>query len=173
MDLKLIGAVFVIVGCGGVGFLMALGHKREISAMKDLLTVLDYMRCELEFRLTPLPELCGRASRFCRGSVSAVLERLSGELDSQISPDVSSCVEIALKKTPELPVKTRSAMQSLGRSLGNFDLPGQLNGIRAHCHQQGTGTAGAGTNGTSSQLPNPGTVRRSGAGDLIYLAYGN
>ena len=55
MSFKWIGALMVVAGCGGVGFTMAAAYIREEWALRSLIGALDYMTCELQYRLTPLP----------------------------------------------------------------------------------------------------------------------
>ena len=43
MRMKWIGALCVIIGCGGWGFSMAVQHLNRIRFLKNLLSVLDYM----------------------------------------------------------------------------------------------------------------------------------
>lgn len=142
MILKWIGALLVIAGCGGVGFTMAASYKREERCLRALLRALDYMTCELQFRLTPLPELCREAGKECAGPAGQALAALSSELESQISPDADSCMYAALSKMENLPASTTEALRLLGKSLGRFDLDGQLQGIeqvRAHCRRELSG----------------------------------
>lgn len=139
MSFKWIGAILVIAGCGGVGFTMAAVYKREEWALRSLLRVLDFMACELQFRLTPLPDLCRQAGKECRGVVGQALTNLARELENQISPDADSCMYAAISRTDNLPEKTREALRMLGSSLGRFDLQGQLQGleqVRSHCRRE-------------------------------------
>lgn len=131
MTLKFIGAILVISGCGSIGFLMALRVKREIVALRRLLSALDYMACELEFRLTPLPELCKSVSNHSAGAVAAFFRLLGEEMERQVSPDAASCLTVALGKTPQIPAAAADILKELGRSLGAFDLQGQLKGLQA------------------------------------------
>ena len=139
MTLKWIGALLVIAGCGGVGFTMAANYRREERCLRALLRALDYMTCELQFRLTPLPELCRAAGKECGGPAGQALTALALELESQISPDADSCMYAALSKMENIPDTTAEALDLLGKSLGRFDLEGQLQGIesvRAHCRRE-------------------------------------
>ena len=138
MTIKWIGALLVIAGCGGVGFTMAASYKREERCLRALVRALDYMTCELQFRLTPLPELCRAAGKECGGAAGQALTALSSELESQINPDADSCMYAVLSKLDNLPGSTAEALGLLGKSLGRFDLDGQLQGIeqvRAHCRR--------------------------------------
>lgn len=131
MTIKLIGAALIIVGCGGVGFKIAANHLREERIMRQLISVLEYMECELQYRLTPLPELCRQAAKQCKGILSDVFLALTEELEDQISPDVERCMSAGLSNFKDIPVKTLGLLELLGRSLGRFDLNGQLRGLES------------------------------------------
>ena len=138
MSFKWIGSILIIAGCGGVGFTMAAAYKREEWMLRSLINALDYMTCELQFRLTPLPALCRQAGRECRGAVGKVLTDLAAELENQIAPDADSCMYAALSRAENLPKETKEALRLLGTSLGRFDLEGQLRGleqVRTHCRR--------------------------------------
>lgn len=138
MNLKGIGAAFVIFSCGGFGFYLAAQRKNEEWLLRQLLAALDYMECELQYRLTPLPDLCRQAAFQTGGALRKVLIRLAEELESQISPDVKGCMAAALAGSPPLPGKVRENLERLGNMLGRFDLEGQLKGLeslRQHCRE--------------------------------------
>ena len=131
MNLKWMGAILIVAGCGGFGFLMARNISREVYALRRLMGILDYMSCELEYRLTPLPETLRKATVSQDGCVNRALIFLAEELESQVAPDVKSCMKAALARVPDLPKRTRAMLEELGISLGAFDLPGQLKGLEA------------------------------------------
>ena len=85
---KWMGAMLVIAGCGSVGFRMAWAHKQEERLLRDLKNALNCMACELQYRLTPLPDLCRLAGRNLKSPVGETFLRLSRELEQQILPDV-------------------------------------------------------------------------------------
>lgn len=131
MTLKLLGAILVIAGCGGFGFLIAAAHRKEVKTMRQLISALDYMECELQYRLTPLPELCRKAAAVSSGSVKNAFCELAEELDGQISPDVAKCMDSTLLKVKDIPKLAREGLTRLGDSLGHFDVEGQLKGLEA------------------------------------------
>lgn len=138
MSFKIIGAIFVIVGCGGFGFMLAASNRREEKCLRQFMSALEYMECELQYRLTPLPELCRQAAKECNGAGKSVFLSLAGELDGQLSPDVERCMLSVLSRTNDLPQYTLAAMKQLGHSLGQFDIDGQLkelSGIREECRR--------------------------------------
>lgn len=136
---KLVGAILVICACGGMGFAIAAASKREEYALRQLLSALDYMECELQYNLTPLPELCRQAGREVHGPVQKVLTLLASELESQIAPDVHSCMNSALAICQDMPKRVEQAFEIMGSSLGRFDIEGQVKGlesVRSHCRRE-------------------------------------
>ena len=131
MSYRVMGAVLIFAGCGGFGFSIAANYKTREKLLRQLCCILDYMECELQYQLTPLPELCRHSVRNCRGILRDVFLNLSRELDWQTSPDAGSCMAAALRKSPNLPGELRKYLMHLGHTLGRFDLPGQLQGIKA------------------------------------------
>lgn len=139
MSYKWIGVIFVIVGCGGFGFSIGATQVMEEKTLRQLICALDYMECELQFRLTPLPDLCRQAGVNARGCIRDVFLKLSIELETQLSPDVDCCMRRVLEKIQNLPKHTQEALLELGQSLGRFDLQGQLKGleiVRAACRRR-------------------------------------
>lgn len=128
---KLIGAILVICACGGLGFGIAAASSREESALRQLLGALDFMECELQYHLTPLPELCRQAGLAGKGTIREVLLALASELESQIAPDVHSCMAAALASCREVPGRVRQVLETMGTSLGRFDMEGQVKGLEA------------------------------------------
>ncbi|MBE6933697.1 MAG: hypothetical protein E7462_01400 [Ruminococcaceae bacterium] len=134
MYLKLIGSLLILAGCGGYGLMMAISHRREVAALHQLVQATDAMLCDLEYRLTPLPELCRFGGEKAKGAVGSCLCALAEALDRQVSPDVGECVLCALKATKSLPRYAAAQLQAFGQTLGRFDLSGQATSLE-HCKQ--------------------------------------
>ena len=136
MTIKILGAFMIILSCGSFGFILASNYKREVKTLKKFISALDYMECELQFRLCPLPELCRMTSSETEGVLKDVFLSLSQELEDQVSPDVRSCVRSVLSRITNLPHSTAECVRLLGDNLGRFDLQGQLkglDGVRSEC----------------------------------------
>ena len=128
---QLWGAILVILGCGCIGFLTAASHKNEEKCLRQFISALDHMECEIRFVQTPLPELCRKTALVINGPLRDAFISLASELDDQIAPDVNTCVSAVLQKTNRLPELTKTAMELLGSSLGNYCREGQLTGIES------------------------------------------
>lgn len=138
MDYKWIGAVLIVAGCGGYGFLLCFRDRDEIKALKDLIRVVEFMAWELQFQMTPLPEICQKAGREGKGTVGEAFSMLADAISSRIQPDVSACMDLALSQLPHMPETARTMMALLGSMLGRYDLEGQLGGleaVRTSCYQ--------------------------------------
>ena len=130
MNLKIIGAVCVIVACGGAGFLMAAQYLSNIRMHTDMIIALNYMESDLHYRCTPLPSLCRQASEQVYGKVRLVFMELADELEAQISPNAELCMASVLDKLCLTHSKLGSIFMELGRNLGTFDMDGQMLALR-------------------------------------------
>lgn len=131
MIIKWFGAALIVGGCGGFGLALAWGSRREENQLSQLVRVLEFLETELQYRLTPLPELCLLASGEVGGCLGNVFRDLSAALSDRIHPDAGSCMSDVLQRCDDLSGRLRRHLRYLGKSLGRFDLPGQLQGLRS------------------------------------------
>lgn len=129
MTMRILGALLLTAGCGGMGFSLVRSYKWEVRLLGGLLNALREMEWELKYRVTPLPELCRVGAFAARGQVRQVLEQLALRLEAGGVCHVSECMN-ALSSTPALPRRARDCLRQLGNSLGRFDLEGQLQGLQ-------------------------------------------
>lgn len=129
MNIKWIGACCIVAACGGCGFLMAFQYLTKIRLLRTLMDALDYMACELQYRCTPLPQLCRQAGQLSQGKIREVFILLADELEAQISPDAQRCMASVLDRLGDLDKTLYEILSALGTSLGRFDMPGQLRGL--------------------------------------------
>ena len=130
MSMKWIGSMVIIAGCCGIGLSLVSSYRRQINQIRQFLSALDLIQSELEYRRTPLPELCRLAGQSSAGAVKGVFESLCMELDKQIAPDAVCCMNAVLSSVT-LSHSVRGLFYYLGKTLGRFDLPGQIRGIEA------------------------------------------
>jgi stage III sporulation protein AB len=131
MTIKIIGAILILIACASFGLIIAYHHRKEVSTLKKLITALDYMECELQYRMCALPDLCRQTAAEFDGVLRSVFLQLSNELEDQISPDVRRCMQSVLAKMKDIPSVTLECLQTLGDSLGRYDLQGQLSALEA------------------------------------------
>lgn len=138
MIVKMIGALLILTGCTAVGFRIAAAHHKEEHSLEALCFLLDYMQCELQYRMTPLPELCRKTASQSSGVMKEVFYLLAVELESQLFPDVTGCMDSALSKCKTLPVHSERCLRQLGKTMGRFDVEGQIVGLessRQYCRR--------------------------------------
>lgn len=130
MTYKWIGAILIVAGCGGFGFSLAATCRQEKKLLMQLLRILHFMENELQFHLLALPELCRKCSKETGDKLGALFSYLATELDRNAAPDVNGCMMIALQKCDFLPGTVFPLLAQLGKILGRFDLPGQINELK-------------------------------------------
>lgn len=130
--MKVLGAVLICVCCGWFGFSLSSAHKREERNLKQLIASLEYMQCEIQYRLLTLPELCLQASSVCeKGPVRDFWVAFKQELDQQLTAEVQPCLLAALDHTPQMTGITRECLLSIGKDLGIFDMDGQISALES------------------------------------------
>ncbi len=139
MLMKIIGAILVVIAGGTVGFQICASHRRQERQLRMLIVALDFMECELQYKMTPLPDLCRQAAGECTGALQAVFLKLTAELEDQVSPDVGRCMASAVHSAKDLSQPVESALLELGQQMGRFDIEGQLKSlesVRSICRRQ-------------------------------------
>ena len=131
MNARWIGAMLVLASCGGFGFSIAYSHRQRERLLRQLLNTLEMMASELEYRLTPLPELSRKAAKNTSGVLRDVFSGLVRQLDWQSETDAGGCMRAAIEQCHDLPACLRRPLRQLGQTLGCFDLPGQLQGLKS------------------------------------------
>lgn len=131
MTIKIFGAILIIAGCGGMGFSFAHAHRREEKSLQSLLRAIELMICELEYRLTPLPELVRLAGAQAQGIVGETFLALANCLEENTQSDAAACMAKVLLRYEKMPWRTRQNLQELGYTLGRFALSGQVSGFQA------------------------------------------
>ena len=126
--IRMVGAGCIALGSGAFGFAMAAASKREEEQLRLLVRVLEFMSCELSYRLTPLALLCREAAELGRGAVPEFFLELAKKLEQQTEPDAAGCVRRILAER-EFSGELQRLLSEMGATLGRFDLPGQLRGL--------------------------------------------
>lgn len=131
MTPKILGAALIILACGSMGFSMAAAHRRKEQMLRQIITAVKFMTCELQYRQTPLPNLIAMTAAETAGPISGIFQAVNRELEQQIAPDAACCMHAVLTRSAKLPEIVLQKLQLLGRTLGRFDLNGQLSGLEA------------------------------------------
>ena len=98
--------------------------------LHQLTRVYEQMYAELEYRLTPVPELCRQCAVDLSGPLAEVFGSIADILETQTAIDAASAMRLVLNRQKNLPSEITNQLELLGHNLGRFDLPGQLRGLR-------------------------------------------
>lgn len=129
--LKWLGVLLIVGGCGGCGFSMAAEFRREEGSLRQMQNALEILQCEIQCRLTPLPEICGILTRACTGAVGEFFSALQQELDLPDAGEFHVCAGAAVSRVPTLPQACREILLELCATLGRYDTEGQMRSIAA------------------------------------------
>ena len=131
MIVKWIGALFIILGCGGFGVMLTINHRREVTTLNQLIVALDNMDHQLLYQHTPLPDLCRYVCQFSSGVIRDYFQKLAERLEEQNAPNVNQCATEVLKTMPCMPASAALVLNELGCTLGALDLRGQVSAIES------------------------------------------
>lgn len=129
--IRYIGAFCIVAACGACGFSMAAGVKNIQKNLKSLQDALELIQCQMEFRLTELPELCDLVQAACPGAVGRFFASLGSVLQQGEICRVPEAVAVCLARNDDLADEARPILLRLGRSLEQMDLEAQLQGLEA------------------------------------------
>lgn len=129
--LHCVGSVLILCGCGGCGFSMAAEFRAAEQSLRQLQNALEIMQCEIQFRLTSMPELCRILSKACTGPVRSFFEDLGEELLLPDAGELHICAGAAVSRVSGLPEMCKKIILELCATLGRYDTEGQLRAIVA------------------------------------------
>ena len=79
--IRTIGACLILGASGGFGLAKSIGFRRQSRQLRQLITLLELLRCELNYTLLPLPRLCVLTAERCTGAAAQCLLRYGQELE--------------------------------------------------------------------------------------------
>lgn len=129
MWLRLIGACAITVSSAGFGLRAAWDYRLRIRLLRDFVACLEEMQQQLRQNLLSLPQLVRIASELGYGTIYRIMDGFHAALIDPEAEDIPGCMRKALSCVPDLHPDLRRLLVQLGRSLGKFDLTGQLKGM--------------------------------------------
>lgn len=127
--MRWIGIICIIGACSACGFSMAGSYLFMERCLRQMQNALEVMLCQMEYRMTALPELCGIVASACGGPIGQVFQDLGQELQTGDAPNASACMAYALAKNNQLPESCQGILKQIGSNLGQLDLESQLRGL--------------------------------------------
>ncbi len=78
--LRLVGALCLLGGAGGFGFVIARGMSDRVANIRRMIIALQHLETEIAFAAAPLPLALTRAGQVAGGSVGAFLQMVADAL---------------------------------------------------------------------------------------------
>lgn len=129
--LQIIGTILVLVGCGGCGFSMAAECRKLEQNLRQIQNALEILQCEIQCRLTPLPEICGILEKACPGPVGIFFGGLKQELHLPDAGELPVCAGAAASRVQDLPAPCKRMLLELCATLGRYDTEAQMRAVVA------------------------------------------
>lgn len=115
----------IIVGCSLCGWLRAQIYLRDEDMLRQMQQVLRFMIHDLKCRRRPLPALFRGCGEQGSGILQEIFLDAALEMENQILPDAAACMRSVLNRYA-LPDGCKEVMDGISRTLGHFDLEGQV-----------------------------------------------
>lgn len=131
MYLKWFGAILIICACGGFALMMKFSHQKEVNLVKQVIRLLDFMECQLRYKMPALSELLRQCAQETNGVLQTLFIQIADKLDQQLYPDVKGCMNELLEENKMISPVAKECLQILSDVLGRFDLDGQLQGLQS------------------------------------------
>ena len=130
MIYRILGAALVFGSCGGFGFLMARSCRREERQLREYIRAMEFMLCELEYRSTPLPQLCRKGAAVAEGELALFFSETARRMELGLDAFPAQSAEAALRCLKN-PGALDLLLRQWARSLGCFDLEGQRRSLES------------------------------------------
>lgn len=123
--IKLLGTVLVVGSAGGFGLSKGLGFYTQIRTVRSFLTGLEILKCEMNYTLSPLPQLCRKVAGRTSGPASTFFMEYAELLDQSCPRTLASRRLLGDEKRYRLPKDARMCLMELFEGLGAYELDGE------------------------------------------------
>lgn len=128
--MKAAGCILLLCACGGLGLGAAGKLRARWTQLRTLVAALEEMERELQYRLTPLPELLAGLAARTAGPVGIFFSLCVREMDKLEEQSFSRLWGGALEGSGlDLEEEDRRLLLELGASLGRYDSRSQCQAI--------------------------------------------
>lgn len=129
--IRLLGAILVTVGGAASGLGLAWQVKRTQRQLGGLITAVEQLQNELQFRLLPVGQLFAVLGRTAEGEVGRLFQLAADKMAADPALAALQAVQRAMDELPALSLgqEGRQTLLELASSLGRYDLEGQCRAI--------------------------------------------
>lgn len=122
--LKFIGILMVFTGCSLTGILMDLNYRKRMKELENFIYAFEYLKGEIDYRLTPLQEACERVGIETGHEIGKVFITFSRRLGERTALTGSTLWKEALESEKyryHLLEEDYSILEEFGRGIGQMD----------------------------------------------------
>lgn len=133
--MKLLGMIFVLISCSGMGLIFSMIYITRINQLKDFEHAMILLKNEINFSLTPLSEALENISRRLNGEISSFFNKIACLLNESSGQRIENIEDqtlfeylqnTCLNKTDQLKII------EFIKKLGQMDKESQINHIDIH-----------------------------------------
>ncbi|WP_082238836.1 stage III sporulation protein AB [Niameybacter massiliensis] len=122
--LKIMGILMIFTGCSLTGICIDMRYRKRIKELEYLIYAFEYLKGEINYRLTPLHEACFRVGKDCRHEIGQIFITFSTLLQARNAEDGGALWRQALeneKHRYHLNDEDYELIYEFGRGLGHVD----------------------------------------------------
>lgn len=123
--LRLLGGALVLLASGSFGITAGVRYYRAARHLQAFCRAVELLRCEINYSLQPLPEVCALVADRLTGPPAAFFRCFAAQLREPVSRDRAAAAALEAARGLQLPQDAVMAVLELCSALGRYDLDGE------------------------------------------------
>ena len=123
--LRLLGGALVLLASGSFGITAGVRYYRAARHLQAFCRAIELLRCEINYSLQPLPEVCALVANRLAGPPAAFFRCFAAQLREPVSRDRAAAAALEAARGLQLPQDAVMAVLELCSALGRYDLDGE------------------------------------------------
>ena len=123
--LRLLGGALVLLASGSFGITAGVRYYRAARHLQAFCHAVELLRCEINYSLQPLPEVCALVADRLTGPPAAFFRCFAAQLREPVSRDRAAAAALEAARGLQLPQDAVMAVLELCSALGRYDLDGE------------------------------------------------
>lgn len=123
--LRVLGGALVLLASGSFGITAGVRYYRASRHLQAFCRAIELLRCEINYSLQPLPEVCALVADRLAGPPAAFFRCFAAQLREPVSRDRAAAAALEAARGLQLPQDAVMAVLELCSALGRYDLDGE------------------------------------------------
>ena len=123
--LRVLGGALVLLASGSFGITAGVRYYRAARHLQAFCRAIELLRCEINYSLQPLPEVCALVADRLAGPPAAFFRCFAAQLREPVSRDRAAAAALEAARGLQLPQDAVMAVLELCSALGRYDLDGE------------------------------------------------